>query len=135
MATLEKIHAMCDSDDQCRPVVRGSAPHPFTGVGMCGCFAESDIDPFDQCEGDRESCATARCIGEDVDNCYDMEAYCIVIYHQMIMVWGNVNSENMKIQMTPTILIKTTGCRHQMIMMIQLVLYLHNVIQMINVLQ
>ena len=76
MATLKKIHAMCDSDDQCQPVVRGSAPHPFTGVGMCGCFAESDIDPFDQCEGDRESCATARCIGEDVDNCYDMEAYC-----------------------------------------------------------
>lgn len=76
MATLEKIPAMCDSDDQCRPVVRGSAPHPFTGVGMCGCFAESDIDPFDQCEGDRESCATARCIGEDVDSCYEMDAYC-----------------------------------------------------------
>lgn len=76
MTTLEKIPAMCDSDHQCYPVVRGAAPDPFTGVGLCGCFAGTHLDRFDQCEGDRETCATARCMGDDVERCYEMEAYC-----------------------------------------------------------
>ena len=84
-----KIPSKCNSDDQCNPVVRGSAP---LGEKLCGCFAESDLQPFDQCEwelgrgcqnwvgcitnskGGNEWCeGTAKCRG---DHCYKMEAYC-----------------------------------------------------------
>lgn len=75
--TTDKIPAQCDSDDQCSTMIRGSVPSPpFTGVGLCGCYASSGINEFDQCEGQPGTlghCATARCVGTACDK---FEAYC-----------------------------------------------------------
>ena len=64
------IPALCFTDDQCYPKIKGA------GAGMCKCYAASDIEPFDECEG-REPCRRARC---DVKNirCYELKTYCYI---------------------------------------------------------
>ena len=43
-----------------------------TGVDLCGCYAASSTDPFDECEGNEVSCVVARCM----NTCAGMEAQC-----------------------------------------------------------
>lgn len=67
-------NASCTSDNDCSAVIRSRYPaQSGTNVLMCGCYAASSIDPFDECEGNESSCATARC---SEDACAGLTAYC-----------------------------------------------------------
>jgi len=73
------IPAVCTSDDQCSPTIRSQVSSgPISGVGGCGCYASSEIDSFDECEGDDVACRTLRC-GGDALFCNDMTAFCDII--------------------------------------------------------
>ena len=73
------IPAVCTSDDQCSPTIRSQvSSRQFSGVGGCGCYASSEIDSFDECEGEDEACRTLRC-GGDALFCTDMTAFCDII--------------------------------------------------------
>ena len=72
------IPAVCTSDDQCSPTIRSQVSRQFSGVGGCGCYASSEIDSFDECEGDDEACRIFRC-GGDALFCSDMTAFCDII--------------------------------------------------------
>ena len=76
----KNIPARCDSDDQCYAAIRGAVPKSpeFAPAELCSCYPASELDAdFDTCEGD-DSCAMARCGGENVEECYDREVYCDV---------------------------------------------------------
>ncbi len=66
--------ASCTSDEQCSVTQRSSVPpQSSTDVGLCGCYATSSIDPFDECEGNNTSCAQAKCIA---DACAGLTSSC-----------------------------------------------------------
>jgi len=66
--------AACTSNDQCSLTQRSRYPsQSSTDVGLCECYAVSNIDPFDECEGDSVSCATAKCAA---DQCAGLNVYC-----------------------------------------------------------
>ena len=66
--------ASCTSDEQCSLTQRSKVPsQSSTDVGLCGCYATSSIDPFDECEGNTTSCAQAKCIA---DACAGLTSSC-----------------------------------------------------------
>ncbi len=66
--------ASCTSDEQCSVTQRSKVPsQSSTDVGLCGCYATSSIDPFDECEGNNTSCAHAKCIA---DACVGLTSSC-----------------------------------------------------------
>mmetsp|Transcript_1802 Transcript_1802/g.2507 ORF Transcript_1802/g.2507 Transcript_1802/m.2507 type:complete len:307 (-) Transcript_1802:91-1011(-) len=66
--------ASCTSDEQCSVTQRSKAPsQSSTDVGLCGCYATSSSDPFDECEGNNASCAQAKCIA---DACAGLTSSC-----------------------------------------------------------
>jgi len=76
--------AACTSDEQCSVTQRSRVPSESnTDVGLCGCYATSSIDPFDECEGNKTSCATARCISDAcaglTSTCSDDSVNCVLI--------------------------------------------------------
>jgi len=76
--------AACTSDEQCSVTQRSRVPSESnTDVGLCGCYATSSIDPFDECEGNKTSCATARCISDAcaglTSTCSDDSVTCVLI--------------------------------------------------------
>jgi len=70
----EQVPARCVYADECLLKIRSQSPrHPTTGVDLCGCYAESSVEPFDECEGDEQNCRTAKC---NPDACIGLEAFC-----------------------------------------------------------
>ena len=65
----------CTGDEECYTTIRSQAPLGETGIPLCGCYANSETFPFDECEGKSEECRMARCIG---DACDGLEAYCML---------------------------------------------------------
>ena len=66
--------ASCTSDEQCSVTQRSKVPpQSSTDVGLCGCYATSSIDPFDECEGNNTSCAQAKCMA---DACAGLTSSC-----------------------------------------------------------
>lgn len=66
----------CSSDDDCYNKIRERVPSlsDITGVGTCQCYANSLIDPLDECEGESDmTCPIAGCV---INPCTDLEAYC-----------------------------------------------------------
>lgn len=65
---------ICTSDEECYPKMREAVPgeSEVIGVSTCECYANSVIDPLDECQGD-VACAMAMCIS---DSCDGRTAYC-----------------------------------------------------------
>ena len=66
----------CDVDDDCTPRMRSRVPSTtnVTGVDVCECYADSLLEPFDECQGEKgKTCPMAGC--KD-DSCIGMEAFC-----------------------------------------------------------
>jgi len=74
LSSTAVMSGMCASNNQCNVKIRSKAPWPAIGVDLCGCYASSALDPFDECEGE-DRCYVARC-REHL--CDEFEAYCEV---------------------------------------------------------
>ena len=63
----------CNRQEECYATIRSQKPIDSSmGVELCGCYAASSTAPFDECEGNVESCAMAKCM----NTCEGLEAYC-----------------------------------------------------------
>jgi heat shock protein HslJ len=63
----------CNRQEECYATIRSQKPIDSNlGVELCGCYAASSTAPFDECEGNVESCAMAKCM----NTCEGLEAYC-----------------------------------------------------------
>ena len=63
----------CSDDSDCYTKVRSQVPPNPTGPRLCECYGASYQLPFDECQGNHHSCATARCAEDD---CAVFEAWC-----------------------------------------------------------
>lgn len=63
----------CSDDSDCYTKVRSQVPPNPTGPRLCECYGASHQLPFDECQGNHHSCATARCAEDD---CAVFEAWC-----------------------------------------------------------
>jgi hypothetical protein len=68
------IYGTCTSNSDCTATMRSRMPEVMSGVGLCACYAQSSISPFDECEGESdETCAIADCYS---NSCDGYVAYC-----------------------------------------------------------
>lgn len=70
---LDSPEGFCLSDIDCETRIRGAMPvSSSVGPGFCGCYAGSELNPWDETEG-QEHFSRARCQGNECDG---YEAYC-----------------------------------------------------------
>ena len=68
------IYGTCTSNSDCIATMRSRMPEVMSGVGLCACYANSRISPFDECEGESDqTCAIADCY---TNSCDGYVAYC-----------------------------------------------------------
>lgn len=67
--------ATCATDSDCVPTIRTRVPgfsEPIA-AGICECYADSLVDPLDECQGDNDGCPIAKCYEA---LCVDAMAFC-----------------------------------------------------------
>eukprot|EP00804_Cyclotella_cryptica_P008760 CCRYP_018467-RA/>CCRYP_018467-RA protein AED:0.04 eAED:0.09 QI:305/1/0.5/1/1/1/2/0/723 len=84
-------YSECTTNADCTAVVRTQAPSSG-GWASCSCFADSALQPFDQCEGANETeCETLNCTGNE---CQYYVAECIT-------AWNGTTGNTCEISMLP----------------------------------
>jgi hypothetical protein len=73
---LDEYTPTCTTNSDCYPKLRVQVPpssDSLIGVSICGCYATSIINPFDECQGNTLDCSVAGCFR---NSCDGTSAFC-----------------------------------------------------------
>lgn len=75
IATYLEYTPTCTTNSDCYPKLRVQVPssNSLVVVSICGCYATSISNPFDECQGDSAECVVAGCFP---NSCDGISAFC-----------------------------------------------------------